>query len=404
MPNNSRLYEGNVSMPRIDFSWGASTLLDPRQAPSYVISEPPKPPKVKTRKPTSAQLSTAKAMSRMGYDFEAENYLQALRERRRPGNHLRNLVHSIRRHHRSAGSTYDSTIVDYSYKSPGEVLELARSLRDPYADKAPLKVHQGEWVGVEIECFIPYESFGLFKDEFDDDDDSIWSEAKKMLANKIKANGIRNVSIKSDGSISSPDSYEYFEVELTVFFRVSNKKPLKDLCKLLRSLHADVNRSCGVHVHLDMRHLKHDEYRCTTYARRLQVALPILAKMQPKTRRDNSYCKMMMGPFHGDRYCAINRTAFSKYQTLEIRMHSGSTNYSKLSRWVDLLWRISRAKTMDHLVEDYDNFDFEMQSADELIDAARLSSRLANYVKQRIAIFSTTYADSGDYEDQNTAA
>jgi hypothetical protein len=206
-------------------------------------------------------------------------------------------------------------------------------------DHSPDETAKGQWIGVEIECFIPYEQLGV-RGEY---------AATSKMAELLEKHDIPNVSIKGDGSISSPDSGTHFETEIAILFKRKNKAPLKRLCALLKSLKTNVNRSCGLHVHLDCRdlfdiHIRYGDKLPDNVHRRgesIENVLPLMLKMVTKSRRDNEYCSPKMS--HTDR-TAINLTSFYKHKTIEVRLHQGSTNYEKISMWVDFLYRISRSK------------------------------------------------------------
>jgi hypothetical protein len=65
-----------------------------------------------------------------------------------------------------------------------------------------------------------------------------------------------------------------------------------------------------------------------------------MLKMVSRSRQDNLYCKPEMSLL--DR-TAINVSAFYKHKTIEIRLHQSSTDFYKISNWVDFLYRMSRA-------------------------------------------------------------
>lgn len=124
---------------------------------------------------------------------------------------------------------------------------------------------------------------------------------------------------------------------------------LYDVCTLLRKHEARVNKTCGLHVHLDVRaKLLNGEHQ--RIYERLVKAQNLLFSVVPPTRRTNHYCKKStMSRGLSDRYRAINRTAISKYKTIEVRLHSGSTNAKKIWLWVALLCRIANCQELDKM-------------------------------------------------------
>jgi hypothetical protein len=60
-----------------------------------------------------------------------------------------------------------------------------------------------------------------------------------------------------------------------------------------------------------------------------------LKEFVPESRRNNTdYAALSFS--ETNRYRAINFTAFRKYKTLEIRLHSGTVDYTKIIAWIRL--------------------------------------------------------------------
>jgi hypothetical protein len=61
-----------------------------------------------------------------------------------------------------------------------------------------------------------------------------------------------------------------------------------------------------------------------------------LKEFVPESRRNNNdYCALSFS--ETNRYRAVNFTAFRKFKTLEIRLHSGTVDYTKIIAWIRLL-------------------------------------------------------------------
>lgn len=116
------------------------------------------------------------------------------------------------------------------------------------------------------------------------------------------------------------------------------------LAPLLEGGHVD--RKCGLHVHIDARHLpkpgKGTPELCDaaeTYDR-LVMLYPMLKKLVPPSRLRNSYCKWApnrdghpSARTISSRYAAINWHAYTEHGSIEFRMASGSTNIVKIESW-----------------------------------------------------------------------
>lgn len=281
-----------------------------------------------------------------------------------------------------------------SEKNAGSVLAVLNRMIDPNTSKRPTDAMLGEWIGVEIECFIPcdaetthdcncsFDESGNLTDEcaccLDDcscepnTDETVEAFKKQVVQRRI-----RNINVKYDGSIRPADGYAAMEV--CVLFTRKNDGNLKALCKLLNDVGAKVNKSCGLHIHLDQRDLiTSDSGRMITQrAKRLGNALPLLLQMVPKSRRDNSYCRPVIGPRRGGRYYAVNMTAVRKYGTIEVRLHSGTTDYQKIANWIELCYSISRARKMSKRADTFE----------ELFQRAEINPTLATYIRNRVYHF-----------------
>lgn len=135
-----------------------------------------------------------------------------------------------------------------------------------------------------------------------------------------------------DGSLRSSEGRGYTHEIRALFLRSQMEPRLHRLCTLLSNLDCAVNKSCGLHVHLDMR----GETRVDVKKRATMMAtwLQALQELVPPSRRTNDYCKW--GISERDRYHAVNFVAFEKYRTLEIRLHSGTIDYTKILAWIRL--------------------------------------------------------------------
>jgi len=146
------------------------------------------------------------------------------------------------------------------------------------------------------------------------------------------------VQRKDDGSLRDFPA-NYVTHELVVCMPVSKREEvLKRVCDVLEFVGAKVNKSCGLHVHLDMRHYDH-----TKAFSNLVSSQVILYQMSPVSRRTNTYCKKTISKDYStarsksDRYVGINPMSFNKHRTIEVRLHSGTTNYQKILNFVDIL-------------------------------------------------------------------
>ena len=228
-------------------------------------------------------------------------------------------------------------------------LRLMQDLYKVSNDHRPKDTDKGKWIGVEIECIVEgYREFDEDNDEYEEvDQTQTYSELKQEIVKRK----IKYVSLKGDGSIECDDS-DYVALEFTILTRIDDLSNLEKLCKLLEDKGAKVNSSCGLHIHLDQRDVYTRRFasrstpeRKELSARlmRLNQALPLLTQLVPSSRRNNRYCNTARSKMNNnDRYYAINTDALSKFGTLEIRLHSATTNFIKIKNWIELCYGISR--------------------------------------------------------------
>ena len=161
------------------------------------------------------------------------------------------------------------------------------------------------------------------------------------LSFKLYEQGLgKHIFLRTDGSIRAEN--QMYPHELNI---LGKEKEIKDIIKLvskvLLSANAKVNKTCGLHVHLDMRAKDH-----IVAFHNLVSAQNILFAMNPFSRQSGTYCrrqdtkifKEAAGTGNRDmRYFGINATAHAKHGTIEIRMHSGTVQAVKINNWIDLL-------------------------------------------------------------------
>lgn len=133
-----------------------------------------------------------------------------------------------------------------------------------------------------------------------------------------------------DGSIRSFPNTQPVEYKI-LLKRSELEMRLHRFCSLI-SDHR-VNTSCGLHVHLDCRGRTEADVR--VIAKRMTAWLIALKEFVPESRRNNTdYAALSFS--ETNRYRAVNFTAFRKYKTLEIRLHSGTVDYTKIIAWIRL--------------------------------------------------------------------
>ena len=230
--------------------------------------------------------------------------------------------------------------------------------RKIYRDKSPKNANRH--IGVEIEFISP--------------------KQQHVIAEILEGAGLDDICcLKDDGSVEADDKYGH---ELTILTTERTyQADLKKICRVLNSeCAADINASCGLHVHLDMRgRVKERAYE------NLVRAQDILFQMQPLSRRTNTFCKPSPRNFqytvdNRERYLAINPCAYRRHKTIEVRLHSGTTNAIKITNWVELLLKIvNKRKELAFDLTDLKLFNKEI----------KVRNKIKRYMIERIRSFAT---------------
>jgi len=138
------------------------------------------------------------------------------------------------------------------------------------------------------------------------------------------------VRTAQDGSICAADGTEAVELRILVPRSLLEVRLFK-VCEILK-WHR-VNSSCGLHVHLDARAWGAEEAK--RRGKRILKWLTMLQELVPTSRRNNSYAELNWS--ETKRYKAVNFTSYTKHQTIEVRLHSGTVDFNKIIAWVRLL-------------------------------------------------------------------
>lgn len=138
--------------------------------------------------------------------------------------------------------------------------------------------------------------------------------------------------IGTDGSIGSGGR------EIRKLTWADNKGRLAGLLGL--PLKGTTDERCGLHVHVDCRHLGQGYLLnvVQTYERVIQF-YPHLKRLVPGNRLQNKYCRWInncpvsAGYEDGSRYTACNFAAYDEHRTIEFRMQAGMTNPVAIESW-----------------------------------------------------------------------
>lgn len=177
--------------------------------------------------------------------------------------------------------------------------------------------------------------------------------------------------IVSDISINPtlPDgasSFGPFELVTPKLFGANGFGQIARALKVVNELGGKVNKSCGLHVHLDAWNYTLDDARRILRVWK-KIEQPLLWKLVPPSRRNGQPCKAVdddliakvdamrsvaelypqepSRPQRGgiSRYYSLNLSAYGRHGSIEIRLHSGSLNSEKVLSWVAFLLLLANA-------------------------------------------------------------
>ena len=310
-----------------------------------------------------ADLKTVKQRKEF-FAKEWENYLKTIRDERKK---LKEVKVETR-----TELGFEYSVVGGVFVKPGSIVAL-QSIENQLVRikraKKPSAGSKSNYVGVELEIVAKVD--------------------RATLNNILCQNYLAGyVYVKDDSSIQREMNSDYAH-ELTILCKENDVSTIiPKICSVLNSssVGAYVNNSCGLHVHLDCRNRDHKQ----VYAR-LYNGLAMILGMVPKNRVDSShalrYCKINQYADYDsannnqDRYYAINTKSYDSYSTIEVRVHSGSTNAKKIVNFIEVLTTLI-SKTPTCKIKDADTFAREYS----------ISSKLHEYINYRTKLFSSKLA------------
>lgn len=159
---------------------------------------------------------------------------------------------------------------------------------------------------------------------------------------------------------------------------LSGKDGMKSLelcCKTLNEAGAQVNRSTGLHVHIGAQKLSDKAY--VNVFKNYQRLERVIDTFMARSRREsnNQYCKSLQNielsfcttksdvynAACGDRYYKLNACSYMRHKTIEFRQHQGSTDFEKISNWVNFCAKLvmwSKSNVLENEVGTIDEIPF----------------------------------------------
>lgn len=152
-------------------------------------------------------------------------------------------------------------------------------------------------------------------------------------------------------------------------------KSLENCCKALNEANAQVNVSTGLHVHIGAQDLSDKAY--INVFKNYQKLERVIDTFMARSRRVNNsrWCRSLQGidfsaceskadvciTMYGDRYHKVNPCSYTRHKTIEFRQHQGSTDFEKISNWVNFCAKLvawSRKNVLANEVVSIDDIPF----------------------------------------------
>lgn len=191
--------------------------------------------------------------------------------------------------------------------------------------------------GVEIECLV---AANLMRESATRNEMPFQYEGYNHVDNNHYYKFVSDSSIRGENPI---------ECVSPVLTGKSGMKSLENCCKALNEAGAQVNISTGLHVHIGAANLSDEAY--INVFKNYQKLERVIDTFMARSRRANNsqWCRTLQGrnfmwcttksdifdAMNGDRYFKVNACSYARHKTIEFRQHQGSTDFEKISNWVN---------------------------------------------------------------------
>lgn len=164
--------------------------------------------------------------------------------------------------------------------------------------------------------------------------------------------------VTTDSSVTNRGTGIAHGLELVspILYEDAGLDELEKVYETLSDLGADVDRSCGTHVHFDISDFTAQD--CKNFLNLYYNYQRVINYLVPPSRRDNEFCKPLRRPdlerinqnyvtsirdianVLYTRYSKVNLQSYVKYGTIEIRQHGGTTEFDKMEAWIILMYQL----------------------------------------------------------------
>lgn len=181
--------------------------------------------------------------------------------------------------------------------------------------------------GVEIECLVK-------ESEYRNASSDVIRRRTRSASNKTFFKDVGDGSIKSDIK-----GYKGREVVSPILKGDKGFEKLKEVCDILKACNTRVNDTCGLHIHVGVKHGISDNLAEKVHTMYRKCESVIDTFMSPSRRgKQNEYCQSIIHTRcdlgKGDRYKKLNLVSLRKHGTIEFRHHQGTSDYEEICNWI----------------------------------------------------------------------
>ena len=236
------------------------------------------------------------------------------------------------------------------------------------------------------------------------------------------------VGVSEDRSLDSSG----IEIQTPPASGAKFEKVVKDTLKVISRYGCHATMNCGLHIHIDARDVRYNPTKLSKILRAYYAVEPLLFAMLPKSRYENRYCKPLRQNYtyeelitrgldkleriwykepdkdtrnrmkrtkydeKGTRYAGLNLHSLFYRGSVEVRYHSGTTDWNKIRHWTILNLCIVEYAINHYQEKEIKALSLELQ---ERAQASKLLSKIAKivripnstkkYIAKRISCFNT---------------
>jgi len=195
--------------------------------------------------------------------------------------------------------------------------------------------------------------------------------------------------IVTDSSLRGNDTFEL----VSPFLNGENGlEQLEKVCRILKENNAKINKTCGLHVHLNARGFRTADWK-RIYKNYIKIEGTI-DNFMPQSRRGNNnfFCKSMKingsasridqcrdleeierAITHRNRYYKLNTQSYWKHKTVEYRQHSGTIEFEKISNWL-----LFTARLTEYSLQGFELANDSLEETEKFLD-----ENIVNYIRRR---------------------